>query len=423
MRLRIRQLGAAGLLLVGGLAAQNARHAVIVDVDGVRRDTIEQLYDGGHLPNFQRIFANARWFDRAATVLPSITMAAQASLFTGVPPSRHGVPGNQWFDREAGRLYDYVSPSGLACTYGFATVAGTRCTGGLGNLHLRASTIYEAASQAGLTSAVVYSQYWKGATQPMPPTEPEALLFIRGNAIDWPSFDREMAARAISGLKARGVPSILTIYFAGADTAGHKHGLAGQVAYLTDIIDPLLGNILDAYQALEPEWAANTMFVLASDHGRTDVQAHPEDLTLAADLLAALPARSQVARNGGMGFVYLEHAEQEDLPKLAAALGAASPAVAFVHARSAEDCARAGDLIVVLQPGHYFDNPGTGSHHGSAYRDDLEIPMVVSAPGVSGGHTEVPVRITQVARTVAEFLGFAMDSADPALPLKTTSIY
>jgi hypothetical protein len=415
---RFGQFGAACALLTCGLAAQTARHAVIVDVDGVRRDTVQQLYDSARLPNFQRIFANARWFDQAATVLPSITMAAQAALFTGVSPARHGIPGNQWFDRAEGRLYDYVSPSGLACTYGFATLAGTRCAGGLGNLHLRAPTVYEAASQAGLTSAVVYSQYWKGATQPMPPTEPEALLFIRGNSIDWPSFDREMAARAIAGLNARGVPSILTVYFAGTDTAGHKQGLPAQLAYLTDIIDPLLGSILDTYQALDPEWEADTMFVLASDHGRTEVHAHPEDLTLAADLLAALPANSQVAKNGGMGFVYLDHPEREDLPKLAAALVAASPAVAFVRVRNEGDCARAGDLIVVLQPGHYFDNPGAGSQHGSPYSDDLEIPLVVSAPGVSGGHTNVPAHITQVARTIADFLGFPMEFAAPALPLR-----
>ena len=414
----LRQLGAACILIATALAAQAARHAVIVDVDGVRRDTFEQLYEAGRLPSFERILAHARWFDRAATVLPSVTMPAQAALFTGAPPKRHGIPGNQWFDRAQGRLYDYVSPSGLACTYGFATVVGMRCGGGLGNLHLRAPTIYEAATRAGLTSAVVYSQYWKGATQAMPPTEPEALLFIRGNEIDWPSFDREMAARAINGLKARGVPSILTVYFAGADTAGHKRGLAGQVEYLTGIIDPLLGRILDAYQALNPEWAAETMFVVTSDHGRTEVQAHAEDLTLAADLLAALPAHARIAKNGGMGFVYLEHAEREDLAKVAERRAAASPAVASVRAHGAEDAARAGDLIVVLRPGHYFDNSGVGSQHGSPYRDDTEIPIVVAAPGVAGGHTDAPVRITQVAGTIARFLGFPMESAEPALPFE-----
>jgi hypothetical protein len=414
----LRRLGPAVVLLATGLAAQAARHAVIIDVDGVRRDTVAQLYDAGRLPNFDRIFARARWFDRAATVLPSVTMPAQAALFTGVEPERHGIPGNQWFDRAEGRLYDYLSPSGLACTYGLTAVAGMRCKGGLGNQHLRAPTVYEAASRAGLTSAVAFSQYWKGATQAMLPTEMEALLFARGSSIDWQSFDREMAARAIGGLKARGVPSILTVYFAGADTAGHKRGLAGQIEYLTAIVDPLLGRILDAYQGLDADWAADTMFVLTSDHGRTEVRAHPEDLRLAAVLLAALPERARLAKNGGMGFVYIEHAEREDLAKLAERLAGASPAIESVRARGAEDFARAGDLIVALRPGHYFDNDGTGSQHGSPYRDDTEIPMVVAAPGVAAGHTDVPVRITQVARTVAGFLGFPMDSAAPALPLR-----
>ena len=101
------------LLVSTALSAQPARRAVIIDVDGIRRDTFEQVYRDGRLPNFQRIFARALWFDNASTVLPSVTMAAQASIFTGTQPARHGIPGNQWFDRSAGpphRLYDPGRP-------------------------------------------------------------------------------------------------------------------------------------------------------------------------------------------------------------------------------------------------------------------------------------------------------------------------
>ena len=91
------------LLVSAALSAQPARRAVIIDVDGIRRDTFEQAYRDGPLPNFQRVFAQALWFDQASTVLPSVTMTAQASIFTGTPPARHGVPGNQWFDRGAAR--------------------------------------------------------------------------------------------------------------------------------------------------------------------------------------------------------------------------------------------------------------------------------------------------------------------------------
>src|ERR1017187_10659891 len=117
-RVRMARFWPAILLAATALCAQPARRAVIIDVDGIRRDTFEQAYQDGRLPNFQRIFAQALWFDNASSVLPTVTMAAQASIFTGTQPARHGIPGNQWLDRSAGRLIDYMSPGGLICVYG-----------------------------------------------------------------------------------------------------------------------------------------------------------------------------------------------------------------------------------------------------------------------------------------------------------------
>jgi hypothetical protein len=39
-------------------------------------------------------------------------------------------------------------------------------------------------------------------------------------------------------------------------------------------------------------------------------------------------------------------------------------------------------------------------------------------PGGAAGHVDDAVSITQVARTVAAYLGFRMDSADEALPVR-----
>ena len=410
----------AFLLVSVTLSAQPARRAVIVDVDGIRRDTFEQVYRDGRLPNFQRIFARALWFDDASSVLPTVTMPAQASIFTGTQPARHGVPGNQWFDRSTGRLIDYMTPGGLACAYGVTVRGVAGCSGGLGNGHLLAPTIYEAAAQAGLTSAVYFSEYWKGAARAAPPTITEMLGFLAGSPVDYRAFDSEMAGRAIADLKSRGLPSLVTLYFLGADGVAHQEGIASQNAYLSGTVDPLLGHILDAIEWLDPPWREHTLFVLVSDHGRTDLAPNSEDLTLKTDFEAALPAGATVAENGGMAYIYLRQPGLADLPKLAAALvqdAKLSAAVAAVRVRGAGDSPRDGDLIVTLQPGHYFGNTGVGSDHGSVYSGDLNVPLLVAMPGGAGGHTAVPVSITQVAGTIAGYLGFRMDSADEPLPV------
>jgi len=419
-RARMAGFWPAFLLVSVTLSAQPARRAVIIDVDGIRRDTFEQVYRDGRLPNFQRIFARALWFDNASSVLPTVTMPAQASIFTGTQPARHGVPGNQWFDRSTGRLIDYMTPGGLACAYGVTVRGVAGCSGGLGNGHLLAPTIYEAAAQAGLTSAVYFSEYWKGAARAAPPTITEMLGFLAGSPVDYRAFDSEMAGRAIADLKSRGLPSLVTLYFLGADGVAHQEGIASQNAYLSGTVDPLLGHILDAIEWLDPPWREHTLLVLVSDHGRTDLAPNSEDLTLKTDFEAALPAGATVAENGGMAYIYLRQPGLADLPKLAAALvqdAKLSAAVAAVRVRGAGDSPRDGDLIVTLQPGHYFGNTGAGSDHGSVYSGDLNVPLLVAMPGGAGGHTAVPVSITQVAGTIAGYLGFRMDSADEPLPV------
>jgi arylsulfatase A-like enzyme len=230
-----------------------------------------------------------------------------------------------------------------------------------------------------------------------------------------------MAGRAITELKSRGLPSLLTIYFAGTDGLAHKSGIAGQIAYLSGTVDVLLGHILDAIESLDPSWRENTLFVLVSDHGCTDLVANSEDPSLKADLQAALPAGATVAENGGMAYIYLRQPGLVDLPKLAAALvqdAKLSSAVAAVRARGSGDSPRDGDLILTLQPGHYFGNTGVGSDHGSVYSGDLNVPLLVAMPGAAGGHTADAVSITQVAGTIAGYLGFPMDSADAPLPVR-----
>ncbi|MBS1856608.1 MAG: alkaline phosphatase family protein [Acidobacteria bacterium] len=389
------------------LAAQ-PRRAVLIDIDGVRADTLSRVFGEGRLPNLARIFGGARWFDHASTVIPSVTMAAQASIATGTPPSRHGIPGNEWYDRKAHALVSYMNATGVSCVYGFTILGGPVCSTGLGNHDLEAPTMYEAASAAGLDSVVVFNQYWKGATRPAIPTAAQARTFTGGNKLDFRVFDEQMTARAIEAIGSRGMPALLTLYFTGADTIAHTLGIAAQPDYLAGAIDPAIGRVLAAVEAADPEWKAHTLFVLTSDHGRTDIAGHPEDARLKQDLLALLPAGSQIADNGGVLYVYLNG----PLPQ-----GVEWPdAVAAARPRSPADPARAGDLILTLRAGRYAGKT-EGSQHGGVYPEDLAVPIVVAGPGVAPGHSAETVSITRIARTFAEFLGFRMETADPPLPL------
>jgi hypothetical protein len=402
------------LLWAGPAFAQPARRAVLIDLDGVRRDTFQQAWRAGEIPNLARIFADALWFDDARTVFPPVTMAAQASIATGAPPARHGIPGNQWYDRAQSRLYDYMNTTGISCTYGFSILGGLDCLTGLGNRHLQSPTIYEAASARGFESVVAFSEYWKGASRPAAPTAAEAQAFLSGTPLDVRKFDTQMAARVLREMGAHGLPSILTVYFTGADTIGHGAGIDAQRPYFAAVIDPLVGRILDAIAERDPEWRAHTMFVLTSDHGRTDAVSHPEDVGLQRALEAALPAGARLAQNGGSAYIYLPQPADELPAELARRFAST---IESVRPRTSADPARAGDLMVMLRPGHYFGNTGRGSGHGAPTAADLDVPLLVASPGIAGGRVSGEVSVTQVARTIADFVGFPMDSADPPLPV------
>ena len=72
---------------------RDIRRVILVVLDGVRSDAIER-YGLAHLRRLQEQSAASLV---AATVAPSLTTSAMASLFTGVSPARHGIQSDRLF--------------------------------------------------------------------------------------------------------------------------------------------------------------------------------------------------------------------------------------------------------------------------------------------------------------------------------------
>ena len=450
------------------------RRVILLDLDGVPREIFKTAYIERRLPNFERILGragekpgSALWFDNATTVFPSITLTGHASLFTGAYPSQHGIPGNQWFDRSTAQMVDYMSVAGIACVYGVPVAGGMDCRGGLANRDLLAPTIYQAATQSGKTTAVVFSEYWAGASRPIMPSLLEGLAFLRNNAFNFKAFDTRAMDRALAAMQTGSLPDLTTLYFAGPDGVAHESGTPAELAYLQNTTDPQIGRLLDRLEALDEDWRATTLFVITSDHGRTDVTPHPEDPQIEARISAALerigydPSRARLANNDGMAHLYLRSRlgdapwaappRFEDTAAAARALysepalhavvesifvrrngayqtygetGNGSPELSSVPDTALVQrlqSARSGDILILLKTGHYFHNTGKGSHHGSIHPLDLGVPLILAQGGIAPGWSLEPVSTVQVARTIADYLGIPMAGAAPSLiqPLVT----
>jgi hypothetical protein len=308
---------------------------VIIDVDGLRRDVFCEALARGDLPNVERMTGGREGrmacHLAALSTAPSITFAAQASIFTGRHPGEHGVPGNESFDRLGRISGGHPRHLGFDVGYTLAVDDAVRVfTDGLASEFLRAGTptLYEMAAARGLTSAVAYNMYARGAGAWLAPGVLDLARFTKGKGalgLEAGEVDAGMLDRIVEHLDGGSRPDVLTAYFMGLDHHSHVHGPAGQPAYLRDVVDLQIGRLLDvlgAHGLLE-----NALFVLVSDHGQIEVVpddrhsirlGFPFDRELGHvfealgldvhDVPGEDPAcDAVVGLNGGLAHVYLQH--------------------------------------------------------------------------------------------------------------------
>ena len=314
-------------------ASSPPRPLVLIIIDGLRRDVFRAALQAGELPHIERLTGGADGETAchvdALSTAPSITFAAQASLVTGQHPGKHGVAGNELFDR-LGRI-SHGRPRHLGFDVGdtLAVDDAVRVFGdGLASRFLRPETptIYETAAAHGLTSAVVYHMYGRGADW-LPPSVVDIARFTKGRGslgLEADAYDAKMVDRLLAYLDDNR-PDILTAYFMGLDHHSHLHGPSSQPDYLRRVLDPQIGRLLDGLTG--HGMAQDALFVLASDHGQIEVipdDRHsirigfPFDREL-GHVFAALgldvhdfpgedPAcDAVVGLNGGLAHVYLQH--------------------------------------------------------------------------------------------------------------------
>jgi hypothetical protein len=317
------------------VAVRRPSRLVVIDVDGLRRDVFRSALEAGHVPNIERIMGGRAgrmaYHVDALSTAPSITFAAQASIFTGQHPGAHAIAGNESFDR-LGRISNGKPRHfGFDVGYTLAVDDAVRVfSDGLASrlLSRDISVLYETASTHGLTSVVVYHMYSRGADVWLPPSIIEIARFTKGRGrlgLEAGAYDSGMLDHLVEHLAAGNRPHLLTTYFMGLDHHSHLHGPASQSAYLRDVIDPQIGRLLDTlglYGMLK-----GTLFVLVSDHGQIEVVpddhhaiglGFPFDRELGHvfealnldvhDVPGEDPAcNAVVGLNGGLAHVYLQH--------------------------------------------------------------------------------------------------------------------
>jgi len=297
--LRFRLFFASGLALLAALGAQAAppRLLVVVVIDQMRADYLDR-YAGDFRGGFKTLREEGAVLTARHAHVPTETGPGHAVILTGQFPARHGIVGNEWWDRQSGKRVYVVSDSVhglgpenlLSYTLGDALKAKDpqarvvslslkdRSAILMGGKKADAVLWYDRKTGDFTTSSYYRRPVWldrfnqrQKAKGLLAGTTDYAELIYTLKA------DRLLLELGLQALKEHGLgrdehPDILALGFSGTDYIGHRHGPdSPEVREQFLSLDAVLARLLERLRA---SLGRDFDLVLASDHG---VAPRPED--------------------------------------------------------------------------------------------------------------------------------------------------
>jgi hypothetical protein len=263
--------------------ARGGTRVLVFALDGVGEDELLQAIRSGRARRMAALlgtdasgaFTSGHAVPGVLSVLPSTTLAAWVSVFTGEPPARSGVPGNEWFAREERAFY---APAPVTIEDNEQALAVY--TDGLLGGAMKVPTLYE---RADVRSYVALSQVHRGADLLVLPDLSVLGDLVSATVAGVTSDDEGVEQAAYSGLDVAAVDQLLetigthgpadlqVVYFPGIDLYTHvaEQSIDDQLYYLAEVLDSAVGRVLDAYEAAGI--LDDTYVVFVSDHGHTPV--------------------------------------------------------------------------------------------------------------------------------------------------------
>ena len=370
------------------------------------------------------------------TVNPTVTWPNHTTMVTGVRADEHGLLANGTIMRTGSwppvRVEPYLEKRKM----------------------VRAATIYDAAHQAGLTTAHVdwvaineaptitwAFREWASADGPLERemiergaiTAAELEDFTRANIL----YRDQIWTRAGEYLIKQHQPDLLLFHLLSLDSEHHQYGPntpAGRtaMAFLDSCVEKLVRAVKEA------GLAERTTFLIVSDHG---FKAYRHQIRPAVALQAAgLGDKVYVLPEGGTAFVYFK--EGEDAASLAGKVREALAGVegidrvidaadyAALGLPRPERDAQFGQLLLAAKDGYAFSGatggPVTaamaqagGSHGYLASELDMNAIFIASGRGVRAGGRLGLISNLDIAPTIARLLGVELQGAKGrALPLE-----
>lgn len=408
-----------------------AKYLVLISIDGFRPDFY--LDKSWPAPMLQQMATEGSHAKQMKGVFPSITYPSHTTMVTGTRPAEHGILFNSRFGGES-YYFEYES--------------------------IHSKTIWDAASDAGLTTANVgwpvtlhapfnYNVPISGALQNsgihedpiraftfpigfFDELEREATGTIQGDDLSNSNPSKEnRVAEIVAYIAKKSAPNVMTVALQHTDSYQHRYGRDHKkVRRAVSAADRAISRIVEAYENLGI--LEETVFLVGGDHGFSDIHTVLAPNVWLSDAGIQTDINQEnweavFATSGGSAFLYInndnpnlyEERVQNVLKSLPHRLRdnfrllnrdqldelGANPEAKF--ALSAVN----GVSFTGSSEGASV-RPGSGGTHGHLSDfDDMMIGFVAWGAGVKKGVIVPMMDLTDVAPTAAKLIGVDLPEA------------
>lgn len=371
-------------LLLCGIAFGAQPPVLIIALDGFRWDFAERE-DARNLLELKRDGASV---ERLIPSFPSTTFPNFHSMATGMEPSRHGLVGMMFRDREKGRSFSYMKNASEGEWYG-------------------GSPFWLLAQAAGIKTA---TYFWPGSDAGIQGKNPTYFKKYDGRV---PNEERIAQVFAWFRMPEAERPGLVVVYFSDVDSAGHKTGPdSPETKAAIQKLDAAVGELVKGVRKIRKD----TNILVVSDHGQIAV-ASRIDLSGRADFRGCL-----AANEAPMTMLYCDDPERvraeliKNAPEVEVWRRAETPE--YLQYR---DNPRIGDLVVVprtpsivfiVPPGDPDAKPvpalrGMHGYEPRRYREMSGI-LIGSGPAFKKGVVAPPAKTVDVFALICHLMGLSM---------------
>jgi predicted AlkP superfamily pyrophosphatase or phosphodiesterase len=426
------------LLLLSPAHAEQRHHLVVVSIDGLRPAIyLDPARAGVEVPNLVKLRDRGIAAERVIGVFPSVTYPSHTTLITGVRPDQHRVTGNFL----PGTLQWYVNAADI-----------------------HSQTLWQAARQAGLSTAIVTWPLSFGADvdwlipENLNDDAPEFTDAIRRGASPglFAALERKagkfpiaklgqqdgvqtldaMTAAYAAQLLIDHQPDLTLIHLLEADHMQHHFGPdSAQAKAAFERIDAHIGRLLAALE--RAGIAATTNFVVVGDHGFSDSHTALNINRLLLDIGYANRDGEQLetrlvkfeSQGGGGAFFAKPGATAQQLAEFTARLREHLALryrglLTFLSAQDLRELGAYPDAVagLAVAPGYMavtedslhavFPMRNYQGMHG--YHPELPAMatgLIASGPDLVPGKRLPQVRMLDIAPTLAQLLGVQLPAA------------